>query len=88
MNSSYFALDNSSSSNTAGLHLWILTAVWIILIVTIVCGTTGNLLVLYVYINRDDKKTCSFFIKALAVVDLLICSILAPLELYQTTIGE
>ena len=69
------------------LHLFVLTSVWIILILTIVFGTTGNLLVLYVYVNRKDKKTCSFFIKTLAIVDLLICLLLAPLELYQTTIG-
>lgn len=86
---------NSSSSSTIDLsaensllHLWIVTSVWIILILTIVFGTTGNLLVLYVYVNRNDKKTCSFFIKTLAVVDLFLCLVLAPLELYQTTIGK
>ncbi|CAF3347704.1 unnamed protein product [Rotaria sp. Silwood1] len=69
------------------IHLFILIALWIVLLVTIIFGTTGNILVLYVYINRKDNKTCTFFIKMLAVVDLIICLILAPLELYQITTG-
>jgi hypothetical protein len=70
------------------IQLFAFIAIWIVLLVTIVFGTTGNILVLYVYINRKDNKTCTFFIKMLAVVDLIICFILAPLELYQTTIGK
>ncbi|UJR13460.1 hypothetical protein I4U23_000474 [Adineta vaga] len=69
------------------LHLFIFISVWFVLIITIVFGSTGNLLVLYVYINRNDNKTCTFFIKMLAIVDLIICLILAPLDLYQTTTG-
>jgi len=81
---------NSSSSLTSNeyfLHLFILISVWFILIITILCGTIGNLLVLYVYTNRSDNKTCTFFIKILAIVDLIICLLLAPLELYQITVG-
>jgi uncharacterized membrane-anchored protein len=77
-----------NATNDYLLHLIILVAVWIVLIITIVFGTTGNILVLYVYINRNDNKTCTFFIKMLAIVDLIICLFLAPLELYQTTIGK
>ncbi|CAF0950336.1 unnamed protein product [Rotaria sordida] len=69
------------------IHLFILIALWIVLLVTIIFGTIGNILVLYVYINRKDNKTSTFFIKMLAVVDLIICLILAPLELYQITTG-
>lgn len=68
-------------------HLAVSVAIWIILLITILFGTTGNILVLYVYINRKDNKTCTFFIKMLAVVDLIICLILAPLELYHVTTG-
>ena len=81
-------LDGSSEHHDDVFHVWILVAVWIVLVVTIVFGTIGNILVLYIYLNRKDDKTCSFFIQMLAVVDLLICSLLAPLELYQTTTGE
>lgn len=70
------------------LHALIYAAVWIILVTTMICGSIGNILVLSVYVNRNDNKTCTFFIKALAIVDLLICLVLAPLELYQTTTGE
>jgi len=71
----------------SSIHLFALIAIWIVLLVTIIFGTIGNTLVLYVYINRKDNKSCTFFIKVLAVVDLIICLILAPLELYQVTTG-
>jgi hypothetical protein len=80
--------DYTNSTSNYLLNLFILTSVWIVLIITIIFGTTGNILVLYVYINRNDNKTCTFFIKILAIVDLIICLILAPLELYQTTTGK
>ncbi|CAF1197923.1 unnamed protein product [Adineta ricciae] len=92
--SSFLQLTNQTSMdehdysiNNSSLNLFIFATVWFILILTTVCGSIGNLLVLYVYINRDDNKTCSFFIKMLAVVDFIICSVLVPLELYQTTTG-
>ena len=92
--SSFLQLTNQTSMdehdysiNNSSLNPFIFAAIWFILIVTIVCGSIGNLLVLYVYINRNDNKTCSFFIKMLAVVDFIICSVLVPLELYQTTTG-
>jgi hypothetical protein len=81
-------IDHTNSSHDNLLHFFILISVWIVLTITIVFGTIGNVLVLYVYINRKDNKTCTFFIKILAIVDLIISSILAPLELYQTTIGK
>ncbi|CAF1397844.1 unnamed protein product [Rotaria sordida] len=81
------SIDYSNSTNNYIVNLFIIIAVWIVLIITIVFGTTGNILVLYVYMNRNDNKTCTFFIKMLAFVDLIICLILAPLELYQTTTG-
>lgn len=70
------------------IRLFVTIAVWMVLLVTIIFGTIGNILVLYVYINRKDNKTCTFFIKMLAVVDLTICLILAPLELYQVQRGK
>lgn len=79
---------NSSGNIDQPIHLLSFIAIWIILLVTIIFGATGNVLVLYVYTNRKDNKTCTFFIKVLAVVDLSICLILAPLELFQTTIGK
>ncbi|CAF1927082.1 unnamed protein product [Rotaria magnacalcarata] len=82
-----YASQINSYNNDQLIHLFVLIALWIILLVTIIFGTTGNVLVLYVYINRKDNKTCTFFIKMLAVVDLIICLILAPLELYQITTG-
>ncbi|CAF2334956.1 unnamed protein product [Rotaria sp. Silwood2] len=85
------SMSYSSQINSANIdhpiNLFVLIALWIVLLVTIIFGTTGNILVLYVYINRKDNKTCTFFIKMLAVVDLIICLILAPLELYQITTG-
>jgi heme/copper-type cytochrome/quinol oxidase subunit 2 len=81
-------IDDTNLNNDHLLHLFLLTTIWIVLIITIVFGTTGNILVLYVYVNRNDNKTCTFFIKILAIVDLLICLLLAPLELYQTTTGK
>ncbi|CAF1395460.1 unnamed protein product [Rotaria sp. Silwood1] len=81
------SIDYLNSSNNHIVNLFILVGVWIILIITIVFGTTGNILVLHVYIKRNDNKACTFFIKMLAFVDLIICFILAPLELYQTTTG-
>ncbi|CAF0882035.1 unnamed protein product [Adineta steineri] len=79
--------DNSPYTIDHPIHLYAYVTMWIILLVTIIFGTIGNILVLYVYINRKDNKTCTFFIKILAVVDLIICFILAPLELYQMTTG-
>jgi len=89
-NESYIDYTSQIHSNTIEhpIHLFVLIAIWIILLVTIIFGTIGNILVLYVYINRKDNKTCTFFIKMLAVVDLIICLILAPLELYQVTTGK
>jgi hypothetical protein len=81
---------NSNHSNTIeqSINLIVFIVLWAVLLVTIILGTTGNILVLYVYSNRKDSKTCTFFIKILAIVDLIICLILAPLELYQITIGN
>lgn len=89
-NETYLDYSNQINPNNIDhpVHLFVLIAIWIVLLVTIIFGTTGNILVLYVYVNRKDKKTCTFFIKTLAVVDLIICSILAPLELYQITTGK
>ena len=83
-----YGIQNNSGNIDQPIHLLSFIAIWIILLVTIVFGATGNVLVLYVYTNRKDNKTCTFFIKVLAVVDLSICLILAPLELFQTTIGK
>jgi hypothetical protein len=85
-------IDYNSQINSNNIdhqtHLFIFIAICIVLLVTIIFGTIGNILVLYVYINRKDNKTCTFFIKMLAIVDLIISLILAPLELYQTTTGK
>jgi hypothetical protein len=86
-NESYIDQMNSNNIDHP-THLFVFIAIWIVLLVTIIFGTIGNVLVLYVYINRKDNKTCTFFIKTLAVVDLIICLILAPLELYQVTTGK
>lgn len=83
-----YSSQNISSNIDSPLHLVLLTTVWVVLLVTIIFGVMGNILVLYVYTNRNDSKTCTFFIKMLAIVDLTICMVLAPLELYQTTTGR
>ena len=80
--------NNSSNTLDHPIHLFVFIAIWIVLLVTIIFGTVGNTLVLYVYINRKDNKTCTFFIKTLAVIDLTICLVLAPLELYHVTTGK
>ncbi|CAF1201754.1 unnamed protein product [Adineta ricciae] len=85
-NDSIFDSINPNSLDQSN-HLAVSIAIWIILLITILFGTTGNILVLYVYISRKDNKTCTFFITMLAGVDLIICLILAPLELYQVTTG-
>lgn len=82
------SIDDNNSTDRHILHLFIFIAIWIVLMTTIIFGSIGNILVLYVYINRNDNRTCTFFIKMLAIVDLIICLILAPLELYQTTTGK
>jgi hypothetical protein len=89
-NETYIDYVNQIHSNNIDhpVHLFVFIAIWIILLVTIIFGTIGNILVLYVYINRKDNKTCTFFIKMLAIVDLIICLILAPFELYQITTGK
>ena len=79
---------NSSSNFDHPIYSILFTAIWVVLLVTIIFGGTGNILVLYVYTNRNDSKTCTFFIKMLAIVDLTICLIVAPLELYQITTGR
>ena len=83
----YTSQSDSNNTNHA-IHLFILTSVWVVLLITIICGTIGNILVLYVYISRKDNKTSTFFIKMLAIVDLIVCLILAPLELYYITTGK
>jgi len=89
-NESYIDYTNQNQPNNLDhpVHLFAFISIWIVLLVTIIFGTMGNILVLYVYIHRKDNKTCTFFIKMLAVVDLIICLILAPLELYQITTGK
>lgn len=89
-NDSFIDYSNQSNSNNfdQSIYLFLIITIWIVLLVTILFGATGNMLVLYVYLNRKDNKTCTFFIQVLAIVDLSICLILAPLELYQITIGK
>ena len=89
-NDSFIDYSNESHANhlDQSIYLFLIITIWIVLLVTIIFGATGNLLVLYVYINRKDNKTCTFFIQVLAIVDLSICLILAPLELYHITIGK
>ena len=82
------AIHNDSNSSDSSIDLLPVVAIWLVLLMTIFLGATGNILVLYVYTNRQDSKTCTFFIKMLAIVDLTICLILAPLELYQLAAGK
>ena len=83
-----YSNEQISNSLEHPIHLFVFIAIWVVLLVTIIFGTVGNTLVLYVYINRKDNKTCTFFIKTLAVIDLTICLIFAPLELYHVTTGK
>jgi hypothetical protein len=51
-----------------------------------IVGTIGNLIVAFVYFQKRDKQTATFFIKMLAFIDLSVCSILVPMTIYMERI--
>ncbi|XP_074663054.1 uncharacterized protein LOC141915430 [Tubulanus polymorphus] len=53
------------------------------LLIVMVLGTVGNLLVLYVFIvKRKSKSIPSYFIKCLSTVDLTVCAVMVPIQIY------
>lgn len=57
-----------------------LQIVWFTVLVSIcsIFGTVGNILVLLVYVQRNDRRTANTFIRVLAVIDLVVCAIIMP----------
>lgn len=51
-----------------------------------IVGTIGNLIVAFVYWNKKDKQTSSFFILVLACSDLVVCFVLVPMTIYFESI--
>ncbi len=51
-----------------------------------IVGTFGNLIVAFVYFQKRDKQTSTFFIKMLAFIDLSVCSVLVPMTIYMEKI--
>jgi hypothetical protein len=47
-----------------------------------IVGIIGNIIVVFVYSNKKDRQTTTFFILVLAFSDLTVCSVLVPLTLY------
>jgi cholecystokinin A receptor len=56
------------------------------LVVISVVGTIGNLIVAFVYWQKRDKQTSTFFILVLAFIDFTVCFILVPLTIYMEKI--
>lgn len=52
------------------------------LITISIVGSIGNLVVAFVYWNKRDKQTSTFFILFLAFIDLFVCSVLVPATIY------
>ena len=51
-----------------------------------IVGTIGNLIVAFVYFQKRDKQTSTFFILMLAFIDLSVCSVLVPMTIYMENI--
>ena len=65
--------------NDEKAELYIPVIVYMILLTVI--GTFGNILVCFVYCNKPSKASSTFFIMALAILDLLTCIIGMPTEI-------
>jgi hypothetical protein len=48
-----------------------------------VVGVIGNLIVSFVYLNKKDKQTSTFFISVLSLTDLTVCAVLVPITIYM-----
>ena len=57
--------------------------VFVFVAITMVVGTVGNVLVLFVYGKRFRKTSSNYFIVSMAIFDLLACLISMPTELYD-----
>lgn len=57
---------------------WEYISLAVYLTVFAVVGTVGNIPILIVYFHRNDHTTANTFIKVLAIIDLLVCSLIMP----------
>ena len=60
--------------------------IFIFLTTISICGTIGNSIVAFVYFQKKDKQTSSFFVLLLSINDLVICCILLPFTIYMEKI--
>lgn len=51
-----------------------------------VVGLIGNLIVAFVYWQKKDKQTSTFFILVLAFIDFTVCCLLVPMTIYMESI--
>ena len=58
----------------------------IFLLTLSILGTVGNSTVAFVYWNKKDKQTSTFFVLVLASSDLMICCVLLPITIYMEKI--
>ncbi|CAF0956091.1 unnamed protein product [Brachionus calyciflorus] len=73
-------MNSTYQANTTNDHIFIfLTTISIV-------GTIGNLIVAFVYWQKKDRQTSTFFILALSFIDLTVCSVLIPLIIYMEKI--
>ena len=61
--------------------------IYIYLTTVSVVGVFGNLIVAFMYSQKKDKHTSTFFILVLSLSDLSVCLILVPLTIYMEKIG-
>ncbi|KAH3734550.1 hypothetical protein DPMN_040989 [Dreissena polymorpha] len=59
------------------------TPIIAMMILLMVVGLTGNILVLFVYGKRRNKKSATHFIILLAIMDLIACAIIHPYVIYK-----
>ncbi|XP_033753241.1 growth hormone secretagogue receptor type 1-like [Pecten maximus] len=57
---------------------WEYIALAVYLTLFAIVGTVGNIPILIVYFHRNDHTTANTFIKVLAIIDLLVCSLIMP----------
>ncbi|XP_060066757.1 growth hormone secretagogue receptor type 1-like [Ylistrum balloti] len=66
------------TSNTSIPWTWEYIALAVYLTIFAIIGTVGNIPILIVYFHRNDHTTANTFIKVLAIIDLLVCSLIMP----------
>ena len=68
---------NAGIISSSDVLIWFISTRAAIVLLLMVCGIVGNALVLIIY-RRDKKLSGAVYIKALAAIDLLSCTLLLP----------